>query len=223
MGLGLTISKMIVRQLGGEVYVTSEPGQGSKFSFSIPLENESIMLPQQCFTPTLLDLDNDGKKEAESEDERLAEARLVLMRTHPKIDVPEKDQRGERSCKNNKAKKSNDDLFDVDSFKKQMSRKKVIESKDDLTSSYVEYVSDDDDSHQNFRVNYHALTSIRSEVKGMHRGLDTQIQAEQSKEDNEPLIALVNQSDGSIFDRHEEIVLNDEEVTHSHEELLGTV
>lgn len=43
MGLGLTISKMIIGQLKGDINVTSEPGQGSKFSFSFPVEcNDSL-------------------------------------------------------------------------------------------------------------------------------------------------------------------------------------
>ena len=37
MGLGLTISKMIIQQMGGEVNVTSELNKGSKFSFTAPL------------------------------------------------------------------------------------------------------------------------------------------------------------------------------------------
>jgi hypothetical protein len=36
-GLGLPISRMIVRQFGGELWVRSEAGAGSTFSFSIPL------------------------------------------------------------------------------------------------------------------------------------------------------------------------------------------
>lgn len=39
MGLGLTISKMIVRQLGGDITVSSNPGQGSMFTFSIPVDS----------------------------------------------------------------------------------------------------------------------------------------------------------------------------------------
>lgn len=38
MGLGLTISKMIIRQLGGEIAVSSQPNVGSKFTFTIPVE-----------------------------------------------------------------------------------------------------------------------------------------------------------------------------------------
>lgn len=41
MGLGLTISKMIIHKLGGEISVESKPGVGSKFNFTIPLPLES--------------------------------------------------------------------------------------------------------------------------------------------------------------------------------------
>jgi len=37
MGLGLTISKMIIQQLQGDISVTSEPNKGSTFSFKIPI------------------------------------------------------------------------------------------------------------------------------------------------------------------------------------------
>jgi signal transduction histidine kinase len=38
MGLGLTISKMIVERFGGVIDVLSEPGIGSNFFFTMPLD-----------------------------------------------------------------------------------------------------------------------------------------------------------------------------------------
>jgi signal transduction histidine kinase len=39
IGLGLTIARAYVEMLGGEIWFTSKPGQGSVFRFSIPAEN----------------------------------------------------------------------------------------------------------------------------------------------------------------------------------------
>jgi signal transduction histidine kinase len=40
MGLGLTISKLIVQQMHGQIDVESSPGEGSNFFFSLPLDHE---------------------------------------------------------------------------------------------------------------------------------------------------------------------------------------
>lgn len=42
MGLGLTISKMILQQLGGEIRVSSVFGKGSIFAFALPVDGHEM-------------------------------------------------------------------------------------------------------------------------------------------------------------------------------------
>jgi two-component system sensor histidine kinase KdpD len=39
-GMGLAIAREILRAHGGEIWVTSKPGEGSEFSFSLPVAPE---------------------------------------------------------------------------------------------------------------------------------------------------------------------------------------
>ncbi len=46
-GLGLPICRQILQQFGGEVWVASEVGKGSVFSFQVPVARGSHMRPPQ--------------------------------------------------------------------------------------------------------------------------------------------------------------------------------
>ncbi|MBF0530160.1 MAG: hypothetical protein HQK55_12995, partial [Deltaproteobacteria bacterium] len=51
-GLGLTISKSLVEKMGGEIKVESEPGRGSKFSFTIRLQvSPNALIPRAAANP----------------------------------------------------------------------------------------------------------------------------------------------------------------------------
>jgi len=57
-GLGLAISSSIVVQHGGALWVESAPGQGSVFSFSLPVENAGAMAPAPARVFRLTDSDH---------------------------------------------------------------------------------------------------------------------------------------------------------------------
>ncbi len=96
-GLGLTISKSIIELMGGELFVESTPGKGSRFSFHIPLKEvgkeerereDSILKPSgaEHLSLNLLVVED-------AEDIRLL-LKIMLKGTGCKLDMAENGEEG---------------------------------------------------------------------------------------------------------------------------------
>ena len=92
MGLGLSISKLIVNQLGGDIVVNSVFKQGTKFSFTIPILAEEVQQQPLDQTINLLAFDqNEGhliaNRSSNSSDEAEEEKEIQIISFHrPSLD-----------------------------------------------------------------------------------------------------------------------------------------
>lgn len=69
VGLGLTISKAIINQFGGEIWVESEQGQGAIFYFNVPVKSgESVFLQSDNQNSKTMDYNWTGKVVLVAED-----------------------------------------------------------------------------------------------------------------------------------------------------------
>ncbi len=86
-GLGLAVTKQLLQLHGGEIRVASEPGKGSRFSFTLPISQAKLPTASLKKLPEvskLLEMSNDGFVEAQISGEA-AEALVETSLALPKV------------------------------------------------------------------------------------------------------------------------------------------
>jgi hypothetical protein len=96
MGLGLTISKLILQNLGGHLEVKSKVGEGSCFKFAFPIEKFNLTLER-------FETEEEVVRRTQStpiEEEKFCSNSMVKKEYHPRVQQPLGDDHEEATDHN---------------------------------------------------------------------------------------------------------------------------
>ena len=104
-GLGLSIVKNLLHQLGSEIYVNSELGKGSTFSFTITFSKQELEVKQKTLNSCVSTRDNlENLRVLLVEDNKINQlvTKKILLKWKTKVDIAENGQIGVDKFKQNK-------------------------------------------------------------------------------------------------------------------------